>query len=378
VSALTADIAIIGGGVAGLSLAASLSPLASVVIVETEGAYAHHTSSRSAQQMQPAYGPREIRVLTEWAISLVQGFEQELGRTILTPRPLLVCAFDGDDAPLERSVNETPVLRRLSVDDALEFLPVLRPELLSAAAIDETSKEVEVTSLLGYYAKCAGAAGTRTVFSSPVTAAKRSGAGWTISAGDTEISAGIVVNAAGAWGNDVADLFGKHSPQLTPYRRTVTIATPRGATLDPFGPMLNDSAGTSYFRPHAEGVLASPEEDIESAPTDAQPRLEDIAEVKRRVNRITTLDLGESVRSWTGLRTFAPDGKPVVGFDPDDPSFFWLVGQGGYGIQTSAAIGSLSALEIAGNGPDVSLVVASAFADLHWADARFERQGASA
>ena len=171
-----------------------------------------------------------------------------------------------------------------------------------------------------------------------------------------------------------AAVFGKPAKGLQPYRRTVTVARAEGKKVDPSWPMAADAGDGFYFRPYGENVVASPMEDLASTAEDARPRDSDIELVKERINRATHLGLGESVRSWTGLRTISPDGVPVVGWEPGDPTFFWLAGQGGYGIQTSAAMGRLAASAIVGRESGLGAEADLAFARL--TPARFSSEAA--
>ena len=342
---MTADIAIVGGGIAGLSLAAALQGRLSVILVEAEETFAFHTSSRSAQQMQPTYGPAEIRAITLASIPLVQEIARETGTSILSPRPLLWCGFGDTTTDLADLIAENPGVAELTTARALELLPVLRSERLEFAGIDNNAHQVNVPALLRWYQDEAERTGATLRTSSRVTAATRAGGSWTIIAGDHEIKAGVVVNASGPWADTVAGIFDQPTKGLQPYRRTVVIADATGVTVDPDWPMMTDSDHTFYFRPDGAQVLASPMEDTMTTAHDARPHREDIDTTLARVKSATTLDLVES-RAWTGLRTLPADGFPVVGWGDDEHYFYWLAGQGGYGIQTSTGIARFVAAQL--------------------------------
>jgi D-arginine dehydrogenase len=346
-TSFAADVVIIGGGVAGLSLAAAISGRRSVVLVEAEPTFAYHTSSRSAQQMQPSYGPDEIRTITRESIAQVQAFESSMAKAILQPRPLLVCGFAGTTRTIAELTEETPELSQLSVGEAVSRLPALRGDELVFAGIDSHAWQVDVPALLEFYRSEAARTGATLLLSAPVTMVRQTRAAWNIRAGQYDISASTVVNAAGAWADRVAGLAGVAAKGLVPYRRTVAVAAARGATVAADWPMVNDADDRFYFRPDGGEVLGSGLEDVATEAHDAQPFESDVAEVIRRINAVSTLDLAVT-RSWTGLRTLVADGLPVVGRDPAEPSFYWLAGQGGYGIQTSAAIARFVADELCG------------------------------
>jgi D-arginine dehydrogenase len=362
-SQVASDILIVGGGIAGLSLAAAIGRRRSVVLVEAEPTFAFHTSSRSAQQMQPTYGPPEIRAITRASIALVQEIAKTTGTSILSPRPLLWGGFGDTATPLAELIAENPGVSELTMARALELLPVIRAESLRFAGIDNNAHEVDVPALLRWYQTEAERAGATLLAGSPATRAARSGDLWTVTAGSHEFSAPVVVNAAGAWADAIAGLFEQEPRGLHPYRRTVVIGDAKGATVDPRWPMLGDSDDTFYFRPYGTQILASPMEDAESAAEDARPRQPDVETALARVNAVTTLDLVES-RSWTGLRTLPADGLPVVGWSDAEHSFYWLAGQGGYGIQTSAGIARFVAAQLTDESAELPDEAIEAFAGL--------------
>jgi D-arginine dehydrogenase len=344
---LTADIAIIGGGIAGLSLAAAIGDRASVVVVEAEPELFHHTSSRSAQQMQPTYGPPPVRALTTASIPMVEAKADRAGLPIYASRPLLWLHYDEAPDRFDALVATVPGLAPIGADEAVRLLPALRRAPLVDAAIDASAVEVDVPTLLDWYRADALDAGARITTGSRVTAVQRIGDVWHLTAGAEHVEAPVVVNATGAWVDALAGLFGVRPRGLTPKRRTVAVS-PSSRPVDPRWPMASDVADRFYFRPRGEAILASALEDVPSEPEDAQPYAEVVATVLDRVNAVTDLDLGAPVTTWTGLRTLSPDTSPVVGFDEDVPGFYWLAGQGGYGIQTSAALAQVAAADLLG------------------------------
>ena len=347
--AMEADVLIIGGGIAGLSLAWQLAPAVSVVVVEAEPTLAFHTSSRSARQMQPSYGPKPIAELTRRSISMVEKISAALAAPIVMPRPLLTLGTLDEVAAL---VAANSNLVRLDHGETMKLSPDLYPEMFEAAALDSTAMEVDVPALLQYYRSQAVAAGAVVLTAAPVVSATPRQptperptpleAGFQVMAGEYKIMAATVVNAAGAWADSVAGIFGVRVRGLVPYRRSVAIVS-TAAAVDPAGPMVEPADGSFYYRPDGEHLLISPCESVPAPAGNAHVVDADITELIHRIDAVTTLGVTGVERSWTGLRTEPNDGLPVVGFDAQVPNFFWLAGQGGYGIQTSAALAALAA-----------------------------------
>ncbi len=353
--AVNCDVLIIGGGIAGLSLAARLGTEADVVLVEAEGSLAYHTSSRSARQMQPSHGPAPIRELTERSIAKVDGISEDIGRRILSPRPLM---FIGSRDDVQARLADNGVLKSISPSEALERSPDLRPEAVEAAALDDSALQVEADVLLDYYRDRALEAGVQINCGAPVHTAQRVGAGWVVGAGEEAFKALTVVNAAGAWADPLAVVFGVRTLGLEPYRRTAAVVN----TAEPVaadGHMILGANGSFYYRPDGAQLLISPCEAVPSQAEDAKPVPADVERLMQRINGVTTLGLTTVDRSWTGLRTERVDGLPVVGSDEEAPHFFWLAGQGGYGIQTSWAMADLAAGLITGALTDTDPIAAA-------------------
>ncbi|MFD1720910.1 NAD(P)/FAD-dependent oxidoreductase [Amnibacterium endophyticum] len=344
-----ADIAIIGGGVAGMSLAAALRDRASVVVLETEPELFHHTSSRSAQQMQPTYGPAPVRRLTAASIPMVQRIAQQVGRPIFTPRPLLWLHGEDDRPAFETLLATVPGLEEVDPDEAVRMLPALRRDLLVHTAVDRSAVEVDVPALLAAYRATATPGGARVLPSARATAAERLGDVWRLGTTAGDVEAPVVVDAAGAWADEVAALLGARPLGLVPKRRTVAVARATARSIEPGWPMAADVADRFYFRPRGGTMLCCALEDEPSAPEDARPRADVVATAVDRVNAATDLALGEAEDAWTGLRTVAVDGLPVVGRDEQVDGLYWLAGQAGFGIQTSAALAAVVAGDLLGD-----------------------------
>ena len=335
-----ADIVIVGGGIAGVSLAAELGGRARVVVLEAEGAFFRHTSSRSAQQVQPSYGPPPVRRLTSTTLGLLRDLDAGADSPVLSPRILYVISL------VERAA--TPGQRVATPAEVEAAFPALLPGIVHSVTADDEASEVRVDGLLQRYARTAQAHGVEFVSGARVTAVSRAGSGYRLETAAGAITAPIVVNAAGAWADELAALAGAARRGLSPMRRSVILATPTGTPVGADWPMIYDAAGTVYFRPRGADILASPLEDEPSEPEDAHPRGDVVARTLDRVNALTSFGLAAAHESWTGLRTVSPDDLPVIGFDGEHSGFYWLAGQGGYGIQTSAAIAALAAADVLG------------------------------
>ncbi|KNC18186.1 FAD-dependent oxidoreductase [Arthrobacter sp. RIT-PI-e] len=344
-SPLECDVLIIGGGIAGLSLASALAPFSSVVLVESEATLGYHTSSRSARQLIPGYGPQPVLELTRRTLELLDGVQSSTGLPLTVPRSFLLV---GTEADVAAKANAT--MRQLTHAEALDLCPQLRPEAFEAAMIDTGCMGTDTDLLLEYHRGRASEDGVMILTGAPVTAAEYDGAHWSVRAGYRSIRAETVVNAAGAWADDVATLCAVAPQGLVPLRRTAAIVTAENAP--PVGTPLVAAADDSfYYRPDPDGVLISPSEAEPAEPGDAQPHPGHVERLIKHLGSVTTLGITSVLRSWTGLRTQRGNGLPVVGPDPAHPGFFWLAGQGGYGFQTSSGIAELAAVLLTGADP---------------------------
>jgi D-arginine dehydrogenase len=336
---ITGDFAVIGAGIAGVSVAYELTGAGSVVLLEQERQPAYHTTGRSAAMFLESYGGPVVRPLTAASRAVF-----DAAGDLLTPRPLLWVAERDDPAgaaALAELRDADPALRPLDEAETRELCPVLRPGWCAGALLEAGALEIDVLGLHQYYLGGARRRGLRVVLSAPVRAGTRRGGGWLLETDAGQVKAGVVVDAAGAWADGVARALGVEPVGLRPLRRTGVVA--RASGVDRAWPLVSEAAERFYFRPEGPGVLLSPADETPSEPLDARPDDLDVALAIERVNAATTLDLRSVVTAWAGLRTFAPDRNPVVGPDPAQPAFVWLAGQGGYGIQTAPALARLAA-----------------------------------
>ena len=340
------DVVIVGGGIAGLSLASALAGKCSVALVEAEQSLGYHTSARSARQLIPSYGPPVVRELTMRTLELIGIREGTRPEPVLSPRRFMLI---GDEEAVQQQASG--FMHRISHAEALKLCPALKPDSFSAAGLDSGSFACNASLLLEDHREWAVEGGVDIITGARVHSAQRLGSGWELGAGQEGIQAAVVVNAAGAWADEFAVLSGVEKLGLQPYRRTAAIVDvdhplPQGC------PMVAAADESFYFRRDGGQVLISPSEHEPSGPEDAQPHPGDVEALIARLNTLTTLGIRGVRQAWTGLRTEAADGIPVVGFDAEAPGFFWLAGQGGYGFQTSSGIAELAA-ELILAGPSV-------------------------
>jgi D-arginine dehydrogenase len=338
-------VVIVGGGIAGLSLASALAGKCSVALVEAEQELAYHASARSARQLIPSYGPAVVQDLTVRTLELIAARDADLPEPVLSPRSFML--IGDEDAVREEASGH---MRRITHEEALELCPVLEPAAFTAAGLDTGSFGCNAPVLLEDHRQRAAAAGVDIVTGAKVHSAQRLGSGWQIGAGQEGFQAGVMVNAAGAWADELAVISGVEKLGLQPYRRTAAIVAVEHS-LPEGCPMVAAADESFYFRRDGADVLISPSETVPSGPEDARPYPGDVEAPIARLNSVTTLGIRGVRKAWTGLRTEAADSVPVVGFDAEAPGFFWLAGQGGYGFQTSSGIAELAAeLILAGQG----------------------------
>jgi D-arginine dehydrogenase len=343
---MNADVVVVGGGIAGVSVAAALSARCSVVLVEREPLLAHHSTGRSAAAFLQSYGSREVRRLTRASRGIFEQISQEdeLAGRLLSPRGLLWVATEDQLPRLHRLCDSVPGLEPLDAEAVMARCPALRH--VAGGALERDAQDIDVPALHQHFVRVARTRGVRILQGSPIVSGHRAGGSWQVRTPRHTIRASIVVNAAGAWADEVAVALKVRPVGVVPLRRTVAVARASTA-VDPGWPLVMDVDEGFYFKPEGPHVLVSPADENPSRPCDAQPDEVDVAIALDRVNKATALGLRSIVSAWTGLRTFARDRNPVVGADEVAPGFFWLAGQGGYGIQMAPALARLVAALIA-------------------------------
>lgn len=351
------DFAIVGAGIAGVSAAFHLAPKAKVVILEREHVAAYHTTGRSAALHSETYGSAEIRAITvasgRFYRNPPQGFADH---PLLTPRGALIAGRAGQKAALQQAAADyaklVPSVRWLEPAEVLKLQPLLKPEAAGGGAVFEPeADDMDVAAIHAGFLKGARAAGAVLRLNSEVNALDRRDGRWKIWLKDgEEVGAATLIDAAGAWADVLGGLAGCVPVGLVPKRRTAfTFESPSGLDISKL-PMVIDFDETWYIKPEVGQFLASPADETPSEPCDAQPEEMDVAIAVDRIETGTTLQIRRIKNKWAGLRSFVADKNLVVGYDPKVEGFFWLAGQGGYGIQTGYAAGQLAASLALGKG----------------------------
>lgn len=348
-----ADVVIVGGGIAGAGAAYELSKTASVILLERERTCGYHSTGRSAASFTENYGTGLIRRLAlgsrPFLAAPPAGFCEH---PLLTPRGMVTIAREDQldllDFELDRARALVPTIAPITIDEALARVPVLRRDYLAGAIIEPHSMDIDVDGLHSGFLRGARAAGARIVGEAGVQSMVREGGRWQLATPQGRFSAPIVINAAGAWADELAAMAGIDRLGLQPLRRTAfNIPAPDGPSIADW-PLINDVGGEFYFKVAGGLLMVSPGDATPSPPMDAWADDMDVAIGAERLERATHIAVRRVTHSWAGLRTFAPDGSPVAGFDETAEGFFWLAGQGGYGIKTASALSRIAAALVAG------------------------------
>jgi D-arginine dehydrogenase len=344
------DICVIGGGLAGLSAAAGLAAVRRVVLVEREAHWAYHSTGRSAALFAESYGNTAVRALTRASRHFY--LDSDGSRPFTQPRGALFVATGAQQESLntlyETLSASSSRIALLDPAAALELCPALRSDTLSGALLDPDARDIDVAAVVEYYVRQFRSHGGQQCRGTEVVGLEHSHGEWHIQAGNSQIRATVVVNAAGAWADEVARAAAATASGLEPRRRTAVRVSAAPWTVAQW-PCVIDVSEQWYFRADAGALLLSPADETLSAPCDAQPDDFDVALAIERVEAATRLVVERPLSTWAGLRTFAADRTPVVGFDPDVAGFYWLAGQGGYGIQTAPALAQLAVAQVTGN-----------------------------
>jgi D-arginine dehydrogenase len=340
------DVAIIGAGIAGASVAAELAAHCRVVLLEAEDMPGYHSTGRSAANWHETLGGPLVQPLTRASGTFLRnnGFL----RPRLTIEVAEVAGLSLLDA-LEKDFAGTGArLRRINGDELRQLVPRAKPVLV-AGLIEADCADIDVGALHGHYLSVFKRAGGTLLTNARVSGLSRDGKDWSVDAGEHRVSAPVVVNAAGAWADVVAKLARVTPIGIAPMRRTIAQVRVDGDVPEDL-PFVIDVAGSYYFRPEGENRLwVCPHDETPVDPHDVAPEELDVAIAIDRLETVTSWRVLAVERKWAGLRSFAPDRLPVYGFAPDAPGFFWCAGQGGVGIQTAPAAGALCAHLILGD-----------------------------
>ena len=342
------DFLVIGAGMAGASAAYELAEAGRVVVLEREEAPGYHSTGRSAAMFLETYGNAVIRDLTvasrPFFAQPPAGFSES---PLWAPRGTLTVARDDQRAALHEATAQArrhvPAIEEVDGAEARRLMPVLRADYVAAASYDAEARELDVHAIHGGFLRGLAGRGGEVVTDAEVTALSRNGGAWTAETPAGVFTAPVVVNAAGAWCDEVARLANVAPVGLVAKRRTaITFDGPDGVEVAEWL-MVIDVDEEFYFRPESGRLLASPADAAPVPPSDVQPEELDVAIAVERVERAAQLRVRHIAHKWAGLRSFVADNTPVVGMDADADGFFWLAGQGGYGIMTSPAMARAAA-----------------------------------
>jgi len=348
------DVAVIGGGIAGAAAAYDLVERASVVVLEAEQVVGLHSTGRSAAVFTECYGEPVVRRLAMASRPFLDHPEEGFD-PLLSARGIVFLAVAEQEARIASEAAEqqalVPAVRAIGREEACALCPVLDPAVVVGGVFEPDAQDLDVHALHSGFLRGARERGgeVRTAFR--VESMTRQSGVWEIDSGGATVQADVVVDAAGAWADIVASLAGVRPVGLIPKRRTAfTFAGPEGHRD---WPMVVDLDERFYFKPEGPSVLGSPADANPVKPQDVRHREIDVAMGIDRIQGVTTLSIRSIERAWAGLRSFVSDRRPVNGWDDAVPGFYWLAGQGGFGIKTSPAMGRYAASMILdGSVPD--------------------------
>lgn len=339
------DVIVLGGGMAGATVAAHVAPGRKLALLEREPQLAYHATGRSAAMFIPSYGSSGAQALSALSREFFHGRPLHQDAPIFTPRDVLHVARPGEVERLGSLLHAGLKTRPVSQAEALGRVPVLRPEAVEAAVIEEDCGDIDVAALHAHYIARARQAGASIHSDLSQIRIDREGEAWKVEAADGESwAAPILVNATGAWADETARRAGVAPLGLEPRLRTAVVAPAPAFTDFLVWPTVMSIAGDYYFRPFGGQLLMTACDAWPSAPCDAAPDPIGVAQAIERFERATRLNAPSGgLRRWGGLRTFAADEAPRIGWAQDAKGFLWVAGLGGFGIQTSPAVGATAA-----------------------------------
>ena len=344
------DFIVIGAGIAGASLAAEIAASANVLLLEMEAQPGYHSTGRSAAYFSASYGSAAVRAITAASEPFYRmppdGFSDV---QLLHPRDAIFIARPDQSQQVHEFQEEVPLLQLLDRNEVLARIPIVDPGYLSQGLLEEGGGDLEVDAILqGYLRRFRGQGGTL-LCGTPVQAMEKQAGEWVLQLGDTRVRCNTLVNAAGSWAGQLGIAAGLSDLGLQPKRRTALLVKLPESIQAADWPLVVDVEEQFYFKPDAGLLLVSPADETPSFACDAQPEELDLAIAVDRLERATSLSIKRIEHKWAGLRTFAPDGEFVVGFDPRDEGFFWMAGQGGYGVQSAPGLAQLASSLLSGS-----------------------------
>ena len=343
------DFLIVGGGIAGISAAASLAPMGKTVVLEREDALAYHASGRSAALFEENYVAPTVVDLNRAGKPFFLNDHPE----IVSPRGILMVAKPGEEDVMAVEAAGFK-MDEISIEEACAKAPLFDPSKLSKAAFSPAALDIDTDLLIQTFARQARSAGAEIHTKAEVTAIKRTRSGWSVVTPSGPFEAKILVNAAGAWADQLAQLAGIAPIGLQPYRRSMArVPAPEGVDISD-APMLFGVKEAWYAKPDAGALIVSPADEDPMDPCDAWAEDETLAIGIDGLSQVANFEVTRMLANWAGLRTFAPDRTLVIGPDPTDEAFVWCAGQGGYGFQTAPGASQLLAEVIGGKGATLS------------------------
>ncbi|MEP4036339.1 FAD-binding oxidoreductase [Pseudophaeobacter sp.] len=335
---MTCDFLIIGGGIAGASAAARLSELGHVVLLEMEEALGYHASGRSAAMFEENYGPPAVVALNKASAD----YHHSANGGYLTPRGLMLVSGPDQEQQFREDIKELD-LEEINFAEAQARIPILNPKTVTHAGLHLAAQDLDTDRMVQDFAKAARSNGGKVITRAQVTEISRSPTGWQVEAGGENYEAKQLVNAAGAWVDEIAAMAGVAPIGIAPRRRSMArLPAPGGHDVTKW-PMLMGVGESWYAKPDAGKLLVSPADADLVAPHDAYADDMVLAEGLARYEEMVTTPVTRVESNWAGLRSFSPDGSLVLGPDPDQPDFIWCAAQGGYGFQTAPAASRLLA-----------------------------------
>jgi D-arginine dehydrogenase len=345
----SADVIVVGAGIAGASVAAMLSAHREVLLLEAESQPGYHSTGRSAAYYAPSYGNAVVQRVTAASGPFFRDPPSGFASVpLLVDRPSMYLVADAQMQRLASLLASHPHLTRLGVDEVRARVPMIDKGLVTAGAIDHGGGDLDVDALLQGFLRLFRDRGGDLIREFRVTAVARRAGAWHASTGTDEYDAPIIVNAAGAWADNLAQVAGLGPLGLTPMRRTAALVEPPAGCDITDWPNVIDIDEQFYFKPDAGRLFISPADETPFAACDAYADDIDVAIAIDRIQAVASLDVKRVLASWAGLRTFAPDRQFVSGFDPRTDGFYWLAGQGGYGVQSSPGMADIATQLITG------------------------------
>jgi D-arginine dehydrogenase len=346
------DIIVIGAGIAGTSAAAELAAHARVALLEMERQPGYHATGRSAAFFAAAYGNKLVRDFTgsceHFFLEPPAGFSEA---PLIRLRDCMFFGRADQQDQLQAMQADNPRLQAKSSEEVRKRVPVFRPGYLHGAMWDPMGGDINVDALLQGYVRLLRRRGGRLLNAHRVTGLQRLDGRWRLVATGGEFEAPVIVNAAGAWAEQVAELAGLAPLGIKALRRTALLIDPPDGVEIHDWPLMIDADEDFYFKPDAGQIMISPADETPTVPCDAQAKDLDVATGVDRFEQATGLNIRRVNHSWAGLRTFAPDKVFVAGFDPRADGFFWLAGQGGYGVQSAPAVAQMATWLMTGTKP---------------------------